>query len=59
MKNFSAPKNLMNKRNYSEIELIKDKNYLIYRSCTKKWGHEKNMDKVYNLLYISLQKRLS
>ena len=25
MKNFSAPKNLMNKRNYSEIELIKDK----------------------------------
>jgi hypothetical protein len=41
MKNFSAPKNLMNKRNYSEIELIKDKNYLIYRSYTKKWCHEK------------------
>ena len=41
MKNFPAPKNFMNKRNYSEIELIKDKNYLIYRSCTKKWCHEK------------------
>jgi hypothetical protein len=41
MKNFPAPKNFMNKRNYSEIELIKDKNYLIYRSCTKKWDYEK------------------
>ena len=52
MKNFPAPKNSMNKRNYSEIEV----NYLIYRSCTKKWDHEKKYGQSAYLLYISLQK---
>jgi len=56
MKNFPAPKNFMNKRNYSEIELIKDKNYLIIDLVPKSGIMRKNMDKVYNLLYISFQK---